>query len=99
MTETQLFDTMFVAAQGQVSCGLGEDVMILSLQDGVYYGLDPVGARIWELLQERTTAADIRDALLDEFDVDPERCERDVVRLIRELLEARLIEVVPEDRR
>lgn len=77
----------------QVSSELGDETVILHVEDGVYYGLDPVGTSIWRLLQEPRAVADIRDRIVDEYDVDPARCERDLVALLRDLQRQRLIMV------
>lgn len=77
----------------QVSCNLGDEAAILNMKDGVYYGLDPVGAQIWKLLQTPRSILNIRDVLLQEYDVEPERCHRDLLALLQELLRAGLIEV------
>lgn len=82
-----------VAARGQVSCDLGGEAAILSLESGVYYGLDPVGARVWGLVREPKTVAEVRDALVAEYDVEPDACERDLLALLRDLTGAGLIEV------
>jgi hypothetical protein len=82
-----------VATADQVSTVLDDETVILHLEDGVYYGLDPVGTRIWQLLQEPRPVAEIRDRIVEEFDVDPERCARDLDALLGDLAERRLIEV------
>jgi len=82
-----------VASKGQVSSDLGGEVAILDLDAGMYYGLDEVGARIWELIQEPSMVGDIRDTLVLEYDVEPERCERDLVDLLQKLAGEGLIEV------
>jgi hypothetical protein len=82
-----------VAAKDQVSSDLGGEVAILDLKAGVYYGLDAVGARIWSLIQEPRTVNEIRDILLEEYDVEPERCERDLLALLRRLADEGLVEV------
>jgi hypothetical protein len=87
------------AARTQVGCTLGDEVMILNLEDGVYYGLDAVGARIWELLQEPRTLLEVRDTLTSEFDVDEARCERDLLDLVRQLVDAGLAEVESQEAR
>jgi hypothetical protein len=89
-------DSMVIAAQGQVFCTLGEEVAILDLQSGMYYGLNAVGARIWHLLQEATTVNKVRDALLAEYDVAPDHCERDLLALLGNLADRGLIEVKKE---
>jgi Coenzyme PQQ synthesis protein D (PqqD) len=85
-----------VAAEGQISCDLAGEAAILSLTSGVYYSLDPVGARVWNLIQRPRTVHDIRDMLLQEYDVEAERCERDLLALLRELAAEGLIEVRDE---
>lgn len=82
-----------VAAKDQVSSDLGGEVAILDLKAGVYYGLDAVGARIWSLIEEPRTVNEIRDILLEEYDVEPERCERDLLALLRRLADEGLVEV------
>jgi hypothetical protein len=85
-----------VAAKNQVSSDLGGEVAILDLKAGVYYGLDAVGARIWSLIQEPRTVNEIRDILLEEYEVEPERCERDLLALLQKLADEGLIEVKDE---
>jgi hypothetical protein len=82
-----------VAAQDQVSCDLDGEAAILNLASGVYYGLDATGARVWNLVQTPRTVNEIRDALLKEYDVEAERCERDLLALLGDLAAAGLIEV------
>jgi len=85
-----------VAARDQVSSNLDGEAAILNLKNGVYYGLDPVGARIWSLIQEPTTVAELRDAIVEEYEVEPDRCERDLLALLRDLAAEGLIEVRDE---
>jgi Coenzyme PQQ synthesis protein D (PqqD) len=85
--------SVVTVTKDQVSCSLGPEAAILNVKDGIYYGLDPVGAIIWKLLQTPCKVADIQVALLQEYDVEPERCERDLMALLEGLLGAGLIEV------
>ena len=70
---------------------VGDETVILDLAGGTYYGLDPVGARVWQLIGEGRTLAEICDTLLDEYDVTREQLERDVLDLADKLLERKLI--------
>ncbi len=89
-------DSVVVLAKDQVSCDLDGEAAILNLNDGMYYGLNEVGARIWSLLSEPITVSLIRDQLEREYDVDSHRCEKDLVRLLSQLQDAGLIEVRDE---
>jgi hypothetical protein len=86
--------TVVVASRDQVSCQLGEESSVLSLKNSVYYGLDAVGARVWNLLRSTRSVEEIRDLLLQEYDVLPEQCERDLFDLLEKLRSEGLIEVV-----
>ena len=85
--------SIVVAIRDQVSADLAGEAAILNLKSGVYYGLNAVGARIWSLIQEPKSVEDIRDAILNEYDVDPERCESDLLQLLQQLAAEGLIEV------
>jgi hypothetical protein len=86
-------DSVVAATKDQVAADLAGEVILLSLQTGMYYGLDQVGARIWELVQQPMRVADIRDTLVREYEVELKQCERDVLALLRGLVIEGLIEV------
>jgi len=86
-------ESVVVAAREQLSCDLDGEAAILNLKNGVYYGLDPVGARIWNLIQNPTPVDTIVETLLDEYDVDAGRCREDIVGLLRQLAAQKLIEI------
>jgi Coenzyme PQQ synthesis protein D (PqqD) len=85
--------SVVVAAKDQVSCDLSGEAAILNVKSGVYYGLDPVGARIWNLMQEPRAVVDIQNTITGEYDVEPDRCARDLMGLLEKLLAEGLIEV------
>ena len=85
-----------VAAKEQVSCNLAEEAVVLNLKAGVYYGLNPVAARVWSLIQNPRTVDEIRDAIVDEYDVEPGRCDRDLLALLRDLAAKDLIKAEDE---
>lgn len=74
-----------MAIKDQVSCKLSEEAVVLSFQDGTYYGLNAVGARIWELLEKPRTVKEIVDLLLEEFDVERPQCESDLRAFLDEM--------------
>ena len=82
-----------VAAKDQVSSDLGGEVAILHLEAGTYYGLNVVGARIWSLIQEPISVKEIRDVLVSEYEVEPDRCETDLIAVLGKLADEGLIEV------
>ena len=85
-------DSVVCATKHQVSSRLDDEVAILELERGVYYGLSRVGVRIWDLIQEPTRVRDVEDRLVSEYDVDAERCRADLLALLDSLKEAGLVE-------
>lgn len=67
------------------------EMVILDLNSGVYFGLDTIGARMWELLAQGMTLRQICDGLVDVYDVTLERLEADAVALAGQLLERQLV--------
>jgi len=84
--------SIVVVSQDQVSCELGGEAAILNLKAGVYYGLNEVGARIWKLIHEPRRVSEIRDTILEEYEVEPDHCEADIMVLLQDLLDNGLIE-------
>jgi hypothetical protein len=70
---------------------VGEETIILHLGSGRYFGLDAVGARVWQLMGEGKSLGEICDVLLEEFEVSREDLKRDMDVLIKQLLEQDLI--------
>ena len=86
-------DSIVVASANQSACDLEEELIILNTTLGCYYGLDRVGKRIWNLLQEPIQISAIRDVLIGEYDVDRKCCARDLRALLQDLAQNGLIEV------
>lgn len=81
------------AIKDQVSCEVSGEAVILKVDTGVYYGLNSVGTRVWNLVQQPTAFKEILRVLLDEFDVEPAQCSRDLIELLKEMATVGLINV------
>lgn len=88
---------VFRVSPNQVASAVGEDVAILDLDHSIYYGLDAVGARIWELLQQPTPLTQVVSTLVEEFEVDAATASADVLALLGELLDKQLVERCASD--
>jgi hypothetical protein len=73
---------------------VGDETVLLDLASGNYYGLDPVGARIWQLLGEGKTLAQVCDVLVAEYEVPRATLESDVEQLVGQLGEKGLLHLV-----
>ena len=74
---------------------VGDEAVLLQLDSGIYYGLDPVGSRIWELLAAHGSIRAVCETMVEEYDVAPAQVEQDVQRLVRELQAKGLVAVAP----
>ncbi|HWR13931.1 MAG TPA: PqqD family protein [Terriglobales bacterium] len=97
MSYQTVSDNMLVCAvRDQVSCTVQGEAVILHLDDGVYYGLNPVGTFIWNRLKAPQRVGDLAAIVAAEFDVSLEQCAADIHDLLVDLLKNGLIEVVTE---
>jgi len=76
-------DVLFQEVQG--------DSVLLDMNSGVYFGLDRVGTRMWQLMNETKSLTAVVEKVVSEFDVSPDRCTEDVIVLARKLAEQGLI--------
>lgn len=70
----------------------GEEV-ILDLNTGVYFGLDQVGTRIWQLIREHRSLQQVLDAMLQEYEVTKAQCTHDLLRFVTQMADKGLVEV------
>lgn len=90
-------DTIVTATSTQVSCDLNGEAAILNLADGVYYTLNTVGARIWQLIQTPTDVKALQGTIVREYQVAPDQCEEDVQCLLRDLAACGLLTIHQRD--
>ncbi len=86
-------ETVVVRSGEPLTAPVDEDLVMLDPRRSVYYGLDPIGRRIWQLLEEPRSVSDVCTALDEEFEVDPETCRADVLAFLEELSDAELVEI------
>ena len=75
-------DRMVRVSSRQISCQLAGESVILHLEEGVYYGLNEVASRVWELIQQPRTVRDVRDALVSEYEIEEALCTQDLLDLL-----------------
>jgi len=79
-----------------LSSKIDEDVVLMSIDEGFYFTLEPVGSRIWELLSEKpATLEELVNQLMEEYEVDKETCMKDVQEFIDDMASKKLI--IPVD--
>lgn len=70
---------------------MDDELILLSIEQNRYFGSGEVGRRIWELLEQQVSMSSLLAQLIEEYDVDPDVCARDVEAFLTQLIEARLV--------
>ena len=72
---------------------VGGEAVLLDLAGERYFGLDPVGTRIWALLAQAPVLQQVHATLCEEFQAEPTRIETDLLALVQQLAAAGLVEL------
>ena len=73
---------------------LGDETILLNLETGTYFGLDAVGSRFLELLEQYGDISVAHRTMLAEFDVQSQTLEADILRLVEEMRSKGLLEEI-----
>ena len=88
---TTSLDTLVARNEGLIEAKIDNEIVALDVATGTCYGLNRVGARIWDLIRTPTRVGDICEQLLAEYMVEPDICGREVLDLVEELRREGLI--------
>jgi hypothetical protein len=72
---------------------LDGEAVILNLDTGLYFGLNDVGTRIWQLIETHTDLRRVFEILRVEFDVADDRLQTDLLALVENLCDKGLVRV------
>ena len=92
---TITFETVLCRSPQLIACGAGEETMMMDIDKGMYYALNPVSSRIWSLLEQPLSVQAVCEQLLTEYDVASELCKQEVKEFLGQLLDRNIVTVVP----
>ena len=85
-------DDRFSTSDDVVSRDVSGEMVLLNLDSGTYFGLNEVGARIWQMLESGPVSISaLRDQLLDEYEVDQAEVESSVIEIMQKLVDNQLV--------
>lgn len=84
----------FIQNKSIVQSKIGEEVVMLDMDSGFYFGLNSVASVIWGLLAEEIGFETLIDRLMSQFDVERSICEVDTQELLDQMLEKNIIRKV-----
>lgn len=76
-----------------VTSNIDGEAVMMSVENGEYYGLDEIGTRIWDLLENSLSVSELVDKLTEEFEVEKDDCTRDTLEFLNDLLARNLLVV------
>lgn len=83
-----------VRSEDFITSTVDNDLVMMSLEKGTYYGLDTIGSHIWEHIAEPIAVHTLCQKLTDQFEVDATQCQADVLAFLNELLKEKMVYVV-----
>jgi hypothetical protein len=86
-------DSTVTVTQVQVSCEVNGETVILHFDSGNYFGLNDVGTLVWKMIAQPRSVGELRDAILHEYEVNTDQCERELLDLLGELRERGLVDI------
>lgn len=96
LNDNNLADFLFVASKENLYSELQSEGVILSLTNGTYYGVNEVGASIWKAIQEPVPFQAIHNAVMNEYDVDSETCQQQILAFLKKMFNEDLVEILNE---
>ncbi|MEI6137646.1 MAG: PqqD family protein [Mariniphaga sp.] len=70
---------------------LEENLVMMDIQKGKYFSLNPVGKRIWEMIEQPKSFDEITDLLQSEFEVTLEQCRSEVIEFLAKMEKSGII--------
>lgn len=95
MVQRIIVDTTKIGKKSDmVAAEMEGQIVMLSVTNGKYYGLDSISSRIWNLLDVPRCVTDLVDLLVTEYDVESQQCKLDVLELLTYLYNEDLVEIL-----
>ncbi|MFZ2961132.1 MAG: lasso peptide biosynthesis PqqD family chaperone [Candidatus Ozemobacteraceae bacterium] len=85
-------DSVVVRSGEPCFSNIGEEVVLMSVNQGKYFNFDNIGAAIWNQIERPITIRDVCQNLTQSFKVSQDQCEKDVLNFLQLLLEKNLID-------
>lgn len=77
--------TIFKRNNETISGRLDNEMVMMDIQKGKYFALNPVATRIWDLLEQPLTMDQLCNQLMEQYAVDQPTCQREVANLLDEM--------------
>lgn len=91
MSKTISNDSIIERKEGLVQAEIDGETVMMSIDSGEYYGLDPIASRIWAIVETPLSVQALNEQLLSEYEVSEEQCQSDVLKFLSDMAENNVI--------
>ncbi len=92
--QTIQIENKIVRSENFITATVDNDIVMMSLEKGAYFGLDDIGSTIWEQIGEPKRVSTICTHLISQFEVDQSQCEADVLAFLNDLAAEGMVQIV-----
>ena len=89
-------DTIIRRSDALLAANLGDDVVMMDVEQGAYYGLEAVAARVWALTEQPMAVGSLCERLVTEYQISPEQCRQEVLAFLGDLLNHQIVQIVTQ---
>lgn len=86
-------DSKIARSEGMVEAEIDGETVMMSVEQGSYYGLDSIASRIWALIESPKSIREICEQLVLEYEVEMDQCQDDVMGFLHEMAERKVIQL------
>ncbi|MFE4121375.1 lasso peptide biosynthesis PqqD family chaperone [Priestia sp. YIM B13486] len=86
-----------IQSEGNIVSDMGNEKVMLNIENGKYYNLGEIGGDIWESISKPTQVNELVNHILKKYDVQTDKCEEEVISFLDNMYQENLIELVMED--
>lgn len=84
-------DKKFIRNPDIIDSPIDDEVVMMDVDKGAYFGLDSVGSQIWEELAEPHSLDALAEKLTQTYEVSVEQCKQDIAPLLEQMVESNLL--------
>ena len=88
-------EVLYARATSLLEAEVDEEIDGLYRVQGEVFGFNKVASDVWRLLEEPRSAADLSSALQEKYDVPADQCRMELLALLNELIEIKLVKRMP----
>lgn len=84
-------ETLIARNKGVLANKVGDEVVMMDMEKGKYFGVNKTGSYIWQLLEQPATIGELCDRLVADFGISKEQCTNELKPFIEQMQKENII--------